>query len=94
MSQESDWWIVIITGVSAAVGGFMSALGIAFRSAWRLSSQLTDLKIAVMQQNSELAERLTEKFDDKIGELDDKIDRLETRVRGLEQELARQNGRH
>ena len=42
----------------------MSALAVAFRSAWYLSNQISQLRIDIMEQNQELAEKLDKRIRD------------------------------
>jgi hypothetical protein len=77
-TPEAEWIGVVVTGAIAAIGGFVTALGIAFKAAWNLSRQLTETK-----------DELAQKIDDKVERLEHKLDTHDQRLRHVEQALAR-----
>jgi polyhydroxyalkanoate synthesis regulator phasin len=92
MASETEWWQLAL----AAAGGFMAALMSAFRAAWNLSNQISDLKVTMTAQNAALVEKLTAKFEAQLAiqaaEYKAEIHALEERVRSLERQAARKNG--
>jgi hypothetical protein len=80
MQSAEDWWSVAI----AALGGFFTA-GLAFLAkGGSLSQQISDQTIELMNKNSELAEKMENKFDRRMGA-------LEERLRIVERDMPRRD---
>ena len=66
----------------------MTAIAVAFRSAWNLSNQISGLALAMERNHSAVKDELLKKIDDRADELRADVKDLESRLRKVENDLA------